>query len=201
MRKLLFIIAAILAWTCGYSTVSNHADKLRQNQRTKHYANEFFSIDYPISWEGEEFVNDARDSFPNAIGYRIELYAPYRDSGYLTVSVQKSTYPNFGINAKDWRDLTAMMKFRQSGFLTYFALVDSLMIDSVEFGECQAAMAGFLAVTEFDDTVIHKQTIIIDDSLVYYLNNIYGLHSNDTLRRKGDAILSSFRLRSHHKKR
>lgn len=197
MRKLPFIIAAILVWTCGYSTISKPADKLRQIQRTKHYANEFFSIDYPVSWEGEEFVNDERDSFPDAIGYRIELYDPYRDSGYLTVSVQKSTYPNFGINAKDWRDLTAMMKFRQRGFLTYFALVDSLMIDSVQFRGYNAAMAGFLAVTEFDDTVIHKQTIIIDDSLVYYLNNIYGLHSNDTLRCKGDALLSTFRLHSH----
>ena len=198
MRKLFFIIAIILAFTCCYSTITKPADNLRQMQHTKHYANEFFTLDYPDSWEEEEIVNDMRDSFPNAIGYRIELFAPFReDSAFFTVSVQKSTYPNFGISAKDWRDMTMMMKSRQSGFLSYFELVDSLMKDTVQLREYQGSMAGFLAVTEYGDTVVHKQTIIVDDTLVYYLNNIYDIHISDTLRRKGDAVLSTFRLRSH----
>ena len=50
MRKLFFIIAIILAFTCCYSTITKPADNLRQMQHTKHYANEFFILDYPDSW-------------------------------------------------------------------------------------------------------------------------------------------------------
>ena len=93
--------------------------------------------------------------------------------------------------------MTMMMKSRQSGFFSYFELVDSLMKDTVQLRGYQGSMAGFLAVTEYGDTIVHKQTIIVDDTLVYYLNNIYDIHISDTLRRKGDAVLSTFLLLSH----
>ena len=53
------------------------------------------------------------------------------------------------------------------------------MLDSIQFGPCPAAMAGFVAVTEDGDTLINKQMVVMDGNDLYYLNNSYDW--NDTI--------------------
>ena len=78
----------------------------------------------------------------------------------------------------------------------YIGTVDNLMLDSIQFGPYPAAMAGFVVITEDGDTLIHKQMVVMDGHDLYYLNNSYDWNDDGTLQKKGDSILSTFRIKN-----
>lgn len=78
----------------------------------------------------------------------------------------------------------------------YIGTVDSYMLDSLNLGPYPAAMAGFVVATDEGDTLVHKQMIIMDGKDLYYLNNTFDWNDDGTLKKKGDSVLSSFRIAS-----
>ncbi len=189
MKKyLLLSLIAVVLTACG----SNDKKLNGPTHEDKTYTNEFFSLQYPYSWEVEEEINNMADTIPGlskglrATFYNLTPYAPFH-----TVSVQKSAMSECFNTPEEWRDLSVGLKQFEPD---YIATVDNFMLDSLKFGPYPAALAGFVVVTEDGDTVIHKQMVIMDGHDLYYLNNAYDWNDDGTLQKKGDAILSTFRI-------
>ena len=190
MRKfLLVILAGIVLSACN--TKEKRSE--RKTNEPKVYSNEFFSLEYPSDWDYEEEINDMADTIPamskgiRATFYKNNPYAPFH-----TVMVQKSTMFECFETPEEWRDLSVQMKQFSP---EYIGTVDNLMLDSIQFGPYPAAMAGFVVITEDGDTLIHKQMVVMDGHDLYYLNNSYDWNDDGTLQKKGDSILSTFRIK------
>jgi hypothetical protein len=54
-------------------------------------------------------------------------------------------------------------------------------------------MAGFVAVMESGDTVIHKQLVVLVGEELYYLNNTYNWNDDDSGQAQGDIILETIK--------
>lgn len=193
MKKYRLLIVAGL-FLCACSSEKKKDDKLQTAITMKEYSNEFFSLSYPSNWEYEEEVNDMNEKIPAmSKGIRCTFYSSYPYGPWHTVMVQKSAMFECFKTPKEWRD--ASVQFKQFDN-QYIATVDSYMQDSINFGPYPAAMAGFVVALESGDTVIHKQTVIMNGSDLYYLNNTFDWNDDGTLETKGDSILASFRILS-----
>lgn len=126
-------------------------------------------------------------------GIRVTLFNNNPNTPWHTVMVQKSAMFECFKTPEEWRD--ASVQFKQFDD-QYIGTVDSYMLDSLNFGPYPAAMAGFVVATDEGDTLIHKQMIIMDGKDLYYLNNTFDWNDDGTLKKKGDSILSSFRIAS-----
>lgn len=191
MKKyLLLSLIAVVLTACG----SNDKMSKESSHEDKTYANEFFSMQYPYNWEVEEEINNMADTIPalsKGLRATFSNSNPYAPSH--TVMVQKSTMSECFKTPEEWRDLSVELKQFQP---EYIGQVENFMLDSLQFGPYPAAMAGFVVVTEGGDTVIHKQMVVMDGHDLYYLNNIFDRSDDGTLQKKGDAILSTFRINS-----
>lgn len=191
MKKyLLLSLLAFVLTSCGTKDKkvkeSTHEDKT--------YTNEFFSLQYPYNWEYEEEINDMADTIPAlSKGVRATFYNPNPYAPWHTVMVQKSAMFECFETPEEWRDLSVQMKQFEP---EYIGTVDNFMVDSLQFGPYPAALAGFVVLTEDGDTLIHKQMVVMDGHDLYYLNNTYDWNDDGTLQKKGDAILSTFRINS-----
>lgn len=126
-------------------------------------------------------------------GIRVTLFNNDPNTPWHTVIIQKSAMFECFKTPEEWRD--ASVQFKQFDD-QYIGTVDSYMLDSLNFGPYPAAMAGFVVTTDEGDTLIHKQMIIMDGKDLYYLNNTFDWNDDGTLEKKGDSILSSFRISS-----
>lgn len=194
MKKylLLSLIAVILS-SCG----AKDKKTKEVSHEDKTYSNEFFSLQYPYNWDFEEEINDMTDTIPAmSKGVRVTLYNANPYAPWHTVMVQKSAMFECFDTPEEWRDMSVQMKQFEP---EYIGTVDNLMMDSLQFGPYPAALAGFVVLTEDGDTLIHKQMVVMDGKNLYYLNNTYDWNDDGTLQKKGDAILSTFRINSKEK--
>lgn len=187
--KLLLIIA--LCILPGVSCKNNKTERI--SQENKFYQNEFFSVEYPFNWIYDEEINNMCDTFPAlSKGIRVTFS---NNNPYLwhTVMIQKSAMFECFKTPEECRN--ASVQFKQFDD-QYIGTVDNYMLDSLQFGPYPAAMAGFVVATEEGDTLIHTQMVIMDGKDTYYLNNTFDWNDDGTLEKKGDSILSSFRILS-----
>ncbi len=192
MKKLLFIaitIAAISACTNKTSVTTNHTQETE-----KVYQNEYFSINYPSSWSYDVEENEISDTIPGLRkGIKVNISPWYQ---WQVVSVQKSAMFDVFETPEQWRDFSIeMKKFDDS----YIAVVDSYVVDSLSFGDWPAAMAGFIAINELNDTIFHKQLVVMVNKQLYYLNNSFLWNAEQAIEQRGDAILSSVRFTDQNK--
>lgn len=192
MRYLIFLFLIALCTLLGASCKNSKSERI--SQENKIYQNEFFSLEYPFNWGYDEEINDMCDTIPAmSKGIRVTLFNNNPNTPWHTVMVQKSAMFECFITPEEWRD--ASVQFKQFDD-HYIGTVDSYMLDSLNFGPYPAAMAGFVVATDEGDTLIHKQMIIMDGKDLYYLNNTFDWNDDGTLEKKGDSILSSFRISS-----
>lgn len=192
MRHLIFLFLIALCILLGASCKNSKSERI--SQENKIYQNEFFSLEYPFNWGYDEEINDMRDTIPAmSKGIRVTLFNNNPNTLWHTVMVQKSAMFECFKTPEEWRD--ASVQFKQFDD-QYIGTVDSYMLDSLNFGPYPAAMAGFVVATDEGDTLIHKQMIIMDGKDLYYLNNTFDWNDDGTLEKKGDSILSSFRISS-----
>lgn len=193
MRYITFLLLSALCTLLGTSCKNSKSERI--SQENKIYQNEFFSLEYPFNWEYDEEINDMCDTVPAmSKGIRVTLFNNNPNTPWHTVMVQKSAMFECFKTPEEWRD--ASVQFKQFDD-QYIGTVDSYMLDSLNFGPYPAAMAGFVVATDEGDTLIHKQMIIMDGKDLYYLNNTFDWNDDGTLEKKGDSILSSFRISSH----
>ena len=126
-------------------------------------------------------------------GIRVTLFNNNPNTPWHTVMVQKSAMFECFKTPEEWRDASVQSKRFDD---QYIVTVDSYMLDSLNFGPYSATMAGFVVATDDGDTLIHKKMIIMDGKDFYYLNNTFDWNDDGTLEKKGDSILSSFRISS-----
>lgn len=192
MRYLIFLFLIALCTLLGASCKNSKSKRI--SQENKIYQNEFFSLEYPFNWEYDEEINDMCDTVPAmSKGIRVTLFNNDPNTPWHTVMIQKSAMVECFKTPEEWRD--ASVQFKQFDD-QYIGTVDSYMLDSLNFGPYPAAMAGFVVATDEGDTLIHKQMIIMDGKDLYYLNNTFDWNDDGTLEKKGDSILSSFRISS-----
>lgn len=190
MRYLIFLFLIALCTLLGASCKNSKSKRI--SQENKIYQNEFFSLEYPFNWEYDEEINDMCDTVPAmSKGIRVTLFNNDPNTPWHTVMIQKSAMVECFKTPEEWRD--ASVQFKQFDD-QYIGTVDSYMLDSLNFGPYPAAMAGFVVATDEGDTLIHKQMIIMDGKDLYYLNNTFDWNDDGTLEKKGDSILSSFRI-------
>ena len=184
------ILVIILLTACSVKSNPNSNETEEVNNLT--YANEFFSVEYPDDWEFEEEINSDYDTIPEmSKGIRTTFYSKDPKAPFHTVCVQKSAMFHVFNTPEQWRDLSVEMKnFNDE----YIGTVESMMVDSINFGPYPAAMAGF-AVEVDGDTIIHKQLVVMVGDNVYYLNNSYNWNDDGTLQKFGDAILTTIRFK------
>ena len=192
MQHLLFLFLIALCTLLGASCKNSRSDRISQDNKI--YQNEFFSLEYPFNWEYDEEINDMCDTIPAMPkGIRVTFFNNNPNTPWHSVMVQKSAMFECFKTPEEWRD--ASVQFKQFDD-QYIGTVDSYMLDSLSFGPYPAAMAGFVVATDEGDTLIHKQMIIMDGKDLYYLNNTFDWNDDGTLEKKGDSILSSFRISS-----
>lgn len=195
MKKLLSAILIGISICACTSPKTKPESKADTTMRMKQYNNEYFSLQYPSHWECEEEINNMKDSIPvMSEGIRATFYNPNPYSPHLTVMVQKSAMTPMIQSLKtpeEWRDLSVEFKHFDK---QYLGTVDDCMLDSLRFGPYPAAMAGFVVVLENGDTLVHKQTVVIVDNDLYYLNNTFDFHDKGYLEQLGDSILSTVKF-------
>ena len=192
MPQLKFFLIIALGTMMGVSCKNNKSENISQENRV--YQNEFFSLAYPYNWDYDEEINDMYDTIPTmSKGIRVTLFNNNSNTPWHTVMVQKSAMFECFKTPEEWRDASVLLKQFDD---QYIGIVDSYMLDSLNFGPYTAAMAGFVVATEEGDTLIHKQMVIMDGKDIYYLNNTFDWNDDGTLEKKGDSILTSFRSSS-----
>lgn len=192
MRHLIFLFLIALCTLLGASCKNSKSERISQDNKI--YQNEFFSLEYPFNWEYVEEINDMCDTIPAmSKGIRVTLFNNNPNTPWHTVMVQKSAMSECFKTPEECRDASVQSKRFDD---QYIGTVDSYMLDSLNFGPYSAAMAGFVVATDDGDTLIHKQMIIMDGKDFYYLNNTFDWNDDGTLEKKGDSILSSFRISS-----
>lgn len=192
MRYLIFLFLIALCTLLGASCKNSKSERI--SQENKIYQNEFFSLEYPFNWEYDEEINDMCDTVPAmSKGIRVTLFNNDPNTPWHTVMIQKSAMFECFKTPEEWRDASVLFKQFDD---QYIGTVDSYMLGSLNFGPYPAAMAGFVVATDEGDTLIHKQMIIMDGKDFYYLNNAFDWNDDGTLEKKGDSILSSFRISS-----
>lgn len=191
MRFLLIAILFVACMSaCTAGTKSNNSVEKTDSVCT--YENHLFSMQYPKNWQIEEEVNNMCDTIPAfSQGFRVTLLSPDDNQHWQSLSIQKSALFDCHLSAEGYRDLSIYLKqFEEQ----YIRTVDSYIIDSLQFGMHQAAMAGFVVVPEPGDTVIHKQMIVKVGTVVYYLNNVFHWKDDGIMEKRGDSILSTVRF-------
>lgn len=192
MRHLIFLFLIALCTLLGASCKNSKSERIALDKKI--YQNEFFSLEYPFNWTYDEEINDMCDSIPAmSKGIRVTFFNNNPNTPWHTVTVQKSAMFECFNTPEEWRDASVQFKLFDD---QYIGTVDNYMLDSLKFGPYHAAMAGFVVATNEGDTLIHKQVIIMDGKDLYYLNNTFDWHDDGTLEKKGDSILSSFRILS-----
>lgn len=196
MRQLKLLSIIALCALLGVSCKCNKSEKISNDknekilQKNKIYKNEFFSLEYPIDWDCVEEINDMYDTIPAmSKGIRVTLFSS--GTTWHVVSVQKSAMFECFDTPEEWRDTSIVLKQFDD---QYIGTVESYILDSLQFGPYPAAMAGFVVVPNEGDTLIHKQMVVMDGKDLYYLNNSFDWNDDGTLEKKGDSILSSFRI-------
>lgn len=182
MKKISTLLLSLILVVnlCACSDKSNNQDK------GKLYSNEFFMMSYPSDYMIEEKFNNMFDTIPSlSKGIRVILR-----KGNHTIAVQKSAMFEIFETTEEWRDVSVSFSQLHDDYL---GTIDSMMLDSLEFGPYPAAMAGF-AVVEGNDTLINKQLIVLVGKTLYYLNNTYPIDDDGTLQKYGDSILNSVRF-------
>ncbi len=196
MKKTLlsFVTALVAIVSCTTKINSRHIPpQVKENE----YKNEFFSVTYPSNWVYDVEVNDMSDSIPAMRnGIRVYLTSSNPNDPWQVVVVQKSAMFDVFKTPEEWRD--ASIQFKQFD-KSYIGTVESYMLDSLSFGQWPAAMAGFVAVNETGDTIIHKQMVVMVGMQVYYLNNSFPWHTDSSIELRGDRILESVRFTSKNK--
>lgn len=184
------ILVIILLTACSVKSNPNSNETEEVNNLT--YANEFFSVEYPDDWEYEEEINSDYDTIPEmSKGIRTTFYSKAPKALFHTVCVQKSAMFHVFDTPEQWRDLSVEMKnFNDE----YIGTVESMMVDSINFGPYPAALAGFVVKLD-GDTIIHKQMVVMVEDDVYYLNNSFDWNDDGTLQKFGDAILTTIRFK------
>lgn len=163
-------------------------------QLGKTYENEFFSIEYPADWAYEEEINNMCDTVPAmSKGINVVVYNQNRQSRWPIVRVQKSSMFDCFNTPEEWRDLSTELKQFDDN---YIGTVDEYMLDSLQFGNLPAAMAGFAFLADDGDAVVvQKQLVVMVGKEVYYLNNIFDMNDDGTMESAGDAILKTVRFK------
>lgn len=155
------------------------------------YENDYFEVEYPTSWEYREEYNTSCDTLPfMKLGVSVTFYPSDPTLPWPLVKIQKSSLTkmlaDFG-SPEDWRDLSIELKQFDS---QYIGTCDAYLQDSLTYGSYPAAMAGFVAISEDGDTLLHKQLVVRVKDEIYYLNNTF-LWNDDSREDIGDAVLSS----------
>ncbi|MDE6009087.1 MAG: hypothetical protein K2G90_07755 [Muribaculaceae bacterium] len=191
LKKILSVCIGLALCACSAS--SQKGKEANDSSNEKAYRNEFFSMKYPADWMVEEDINDMCDTIPvMEKGVRAMFYDPQPSTPFHVLAVQKSALSKLFDTPEEWRDLSIALKKYDD---QYIAIIEEMTTDSIKFDKYPAASAGFVAVNEGGDTIIHKQWVVMVDSQLYYLNNSFPLNDDGTLEKKGDDILSTLKFR------
>lgn len=179
------IIVTLLCLSCGGSgkNVSPSRTEL------KRYANEYFAIDYPSDWITSVHINNMCDTIPDAsIGIELTLSPRTLHNSYHALRVQKSAMFYVFDTPEQWRDLSIEFKQNDNKYLGY---IEPFIQDSLNFNGYPAAMTGFVKLSEYGDTIVQKQLVVMVDSTIYYLDNVFDWNDDGSLEDLGDSILST----------
>lgn len=194
------VLVAVILLICLINTSckSEYNSPIRNSEENMVYENEFFSLEYPRGWIYEEEIRNfsipERTKSIHVTFNNVELDRLWQE----IVVVKSSRYEsNVKTNRKTFKTPEEVRDFSVQMLSCaddYIGTINDYMLDSLRFDSYPAAMAGFASRNEAGDTIIHKQMIIMVGKDFYYLNHFFDWRDDGTLEKKGDSVLSTFRI-------